>query len=347
MFQVTGNIHIHTTYSDGHGSIDEIALAAYKAGLDFIIVTDHNTLRGLPEEGYHQGVLVLVGSEINKKKNHYLALQVSEDIPVNDEEPQQVIDNVNSQKGIGFIAHPFEKGTPLINNGECFPWLDWGVTGFTGIEVWNWSSQWRDSFQSIPRSLYYSYFKPAGPIKGPCRESLALFDKLSQKRHIVAIAGTDAHAYPLRKGPIRRTMFPYQYQFRTINNCIVLEEPLSFQLAVAKQQIYSVLRRGRSFIVNSLIGTAAGFSFTATSDDREYHMGEVVPLGEVTGLHIKCPYYLKGKLKHRIFLNGRLLDEIKRCNVTVRVREPGVYRLEVLCNNKLWILTNPIYVNYS
>ena len=37
-----GNLHLHTPYSDGHGSHDEIAKAAIDAGLDFIVTTDHN-----------------------------------------------------------------------------------------------------------------------------------------------------------------------------------------------------------------------------------------------------------------------------------------------------------------
>jgi hypothetical protein len=41
-YEYVGNLHTHTNYSDGNGSHEDIALAAIKAGLDFVIVTDHN-----------------------------------------------------------------------------------------------------------------------------------------------------------------------------------------------------------------------------------------------------------------------------------------------------------------
>jgi len=43
---------VHTTYSDGGGSPEEVAKAARVAGLDFVIITDHNNLGGKSSEGY-------------------------------------------------------------------------------------------------------------------------------------------------------------------------------------------------------------------------------------------------------------------------------------------------------
>ena len=39
-----GAVHIHTRYSDGGGTIDEVASIAADVGLDFVIISDHNTL---------------------------------------------------------------------------------------------------------------------------------------------------------------------------------------------------------------------------------------------------------------------------------------------------------------
>ena len=41
-----GAFHLHSTYSDGTGTIPEIVRDAKKAGLDWIIITDHNCLAG-------------------------------------------------------------------------------------------------------------------------------------------------------------------------------------------------------------------------------------------------------------------------------------------------------------
>ncbi|MCL5981478.1 MAG: CehA/McbA family metallohydrolase [Firmicutes bacterium] len=341
----TGNIHVHSTHSDGHGSIPEIAAAAKAAGLDFIVITDHNTLAGLPEEGYYQGVLTLCGAEVNNEKHHCLALNISEPVPTDDQDPQRVIDAISGQGGLSFIAHPFEHGSPLVMNGLHFPWKRWDIDGFTGVEVWNWCSQWRDAVQGVFQALYIGYLNPAGPIKGPCPKALARFDEISQRRPLVAIAGSDNHAWPVNRwGILRRVIFPYVYAFRTANNCLLLEEPLAEDFAVAKAQIYGALRRGRSFIVNRLLGDPQGFSFTAGNGGQEYQMGEQVPLDDRTLLEVRCQER-PGLLRYRLFHNGLLLDEIPHCNATVRIQSPGVYRLEVWRGDRLWILTNPIYIN--
>ncbi|MEJ2149133.1 MAG: PHP domain-containing protein, partial [Chloroflexota bacterium] len=67
VYEYIGNAHIHTPYSDGEGSHTEIAQAAVQAGLDFVIVTDHNVLVQGVEGYYHfgtdQDVLLLTGEE--------------------------------------------------------------------------------------------------------------------------------------------------------------------------------------------------------------------------------------------------------------------------------------------
>ena len=82
MFEYVGAIHMHSTFSDGSGEVKNIAKAASEIGLDYIVLTDHNTLRALNEgfEGWYGNALLLVGCEINDKqnKNHYLAFGIEE-----------------------------------------------------------------------------------------------------------------------------------------------------------------------------------------------------------------------------------------------------------------------------
>ena len=44
----TGALHIHSRYSDGTGTIEEILSAARGAGLDFVVLTDHDSLARAP-----------------------------------------------------------------------------------------------------------------------------------------------------------------------------------------------------------------------------------------------------------------------------------------------------------
>ena len=68
MYELTINLHMHTRYSDGHGSHKDLARAAIKAGLDAIIVSDHNIWVQGVEDYYHEDdgqVLMLVGEEVH------------------------------------------------------------------------------------------------------------------------------------------------------------------------------------------------------------------------------------------------------------------------------------------
>ena len=53
-------VHLHSTHSDGTGTVDQIVAAGQKAGVDAILLTDHDTLAGKSEEGWHGNVLLLV-----------------------------------------------------------------------------------------------------------------------------------------------------------------------------------------------------------------------------------------------------------------------------------------------
>ena len=88
MPEIALNLHVHTHYSDGTGSHQDIADAALKAGLDAVIVTDHNLL-ALDHERYYargdQKVLLLVGEEIHDQnrvpeKNHLLVFGVEKEL---------------------------------------------------------------------------------------------------------------------------------------------------------------------------------------------------------------------------------------------------------------------------
>ena len=75
-YQYKGAIHIHSLNSDGSGDIETITRAAQKAGLSWIIITDHNYFD--LKEGIYNNVYVLKGEEISpKNKNHYLALGIN------------------------------------------------------------------------------------------------------------------------------------------------------------------------------------------------------------------------------------------------------------------------------
>src|SRR5258705_6196784 len=69
---MAGAYHIHSTRSDGSGDKDAIAAAAARAGLTFIILTDHGDgMRPPDPPTYLHGVLCIDGVEISTNGRHY------------------------------------------------------------------------------------------------------------------------------------------------------------------------------------------------------------------------------------------------------------------------------------
>ena len=68
-----GDLHAHTVHSDGSLTIDELACLAAARGLDFLAITDHNTVshhRHLPAAGDRAGVLLVPGQEVTTDRGH-------------------------------------------------------------------------------------------------------------------------------------------------------------------------------------------------------------------------------------------------------------------------------------
>src|SRR3954451_23167389 len=110
-------VHCHSTYSDGTGTVPQIAAAAARAGADVVLLTDHDTLeaRRRGEEGWHGPVLVCVGEEVSpRRQNHYLAFGLDEEIVHRGISPAQIVAAVRDAGGFGFAAHPFSKGSEVF-----------------------------------------------------------------------------------------------------------------------------------------------------------------------------------------------------------------------------------------
>ncbi|HET7219711.1 MAG TPA: hypothetical protein VFJ02_16760, partial [Vicinamibacterales bacterium] len=72
---VPGAFHVHSTRSDGTAGVDAIAAAAARAGLGFVIVTDHGDGTRAPDPpAYRHGVLVIDAVEVSTRGGHYVAV---------------------------------------------------------------------------------------------------------------------------------------------------------------------------------------------------------------------------------------------------------------------------------
>ncbi|MBW1707533.1 MAG: CehA/McbA family metallohydrolase [Deltaproteobacteria bacterium] len=346
-FEYTGNLHIHSCYSDGAGTVPEIASAAQRLGLDFVIINDHDYMAHdlhLEDEGYYGGVLVLMGMEIGKRYHHYLAYDLKEMVKGHGSGPQEVIDRVNAQGGFGFLAHPFEKGMPFFEKSIAYTWNDLSVTGFTGICIWNFSSRWKERVKSAFHAMFFLLFK-SRMLKGPNKKTMSFWDDLCRKKRVVAMGGSDAHGAGFRWGPLSLTPLTYDYTLNSINVHILSEARLTKDFAEAKTEIYGALKEGRIFIAHDNLLPAKGFRFYYVSDDgSSLIMGSEKPFKPGT-LYIKTP--LKGKI--RLLKNGSVIKQWRGQKASYRIGKKGVYRVEVYCYMfpfgwRAWIFSNPIYL---
>ncbi|MFW5804399.1 MAG: PHP domain-containing protein [bacterium] len=331
-----GAFHIHTTYSDGTGTISQIAKDAKKAGLDWIIITDHNNLTGLHnnEEGWYDGLAVIIGEEISPdSSDHYLALNIKEEVCCS-LTPQKTIESVKSQGGIGFIAHPDES----INRKNKFPplrWTNWDIRGFNGIEIWNYMSDWGDNFDE--RLSYYNLLTRHYRLTGPTKNTLRWWDEVNNETSeiISAVGSLDSHAFKHQFFEI----FPYLDTFKTITNYLFLDQNLSTNFEDAKTQILTALKNGNNIIVNRFWNNKQDdFIFSIISKNKEIFPGQETILNENSKLLIKLPQ----KAKIKLFRNGNIIFEENTTNIKVKDLSPGKYRFEAYLNNKPWIFSNPI-----
>ncbi len=352
MPEIILNLHMHTRYSDGAGLHKDIASAAMQAGLDAVLVTDHNVLVGGPAGYYKEGnrrVLLMVGEEVHDQarhpqKNHLLVLGAQRELAPYAYDPQVLLDAVARAGGLAFIAHPVDPAAPSVHEGDI-SWVDWGVSGFTGLELWNGFSEFKPRIHSRLHAIYYAFF-PKRIARGPLPEALRRWDDLlSSGVRVVAIGGSDAHGHHMRMGPLRRTVFPYEFHFHTINTHVQVPRPLGNDAAADTAMVLDALRQGHCFIGYDLPASTKGFNFSARGLESSAIMGdEVSSKGGVT-IQIRLPR----RAECVLIKDGKPIRTWHHHDLcTYITNQPGVYRVEVyiyyLGMRRGWIYSNPVYV---
>ena len=95
-------IHLHSLFSDGTGTVEEIARAA--EGIDVVLLTDHDTMEARP--GWYGDVLVLVGEEVSPGRgNHYLAFGLDEALDKHDHNCADHPMGTANAEWSGWLAH--------------------------------------------------------------------------------------------------------------------------------------------------------------------------------------------------------------------------------------------------
>jgi hypothetical protein len=342
--RVSGVVHVHTTLSDGAATPDEVIAAARAAGLKFVVITDHNNLDAKKWEGYHDGLLVIVGTEVSTTAGHVLGLGIADPVFRFSGDARDALDDIETLQGAAFAAHPT---SPRAD----FKWTGWDLPGSWGLEVVNGDSQWRSAgWLRLTRTLALyplnHEYALLGSLTSPA-EALARWDEVLKRRPAAALAGADAHGQvPIRKD--RAIRFPsYVSLFNVARNHVLLSRPLTGDAQVDIPAIVRALALGRSFVGLDALAPAEGFSFTtAGGPDRArvpWSMGDVVP--PEPGLRLRAGGRLPKRTRLTLLRDGRPIVDAERA-IDTEVPGPGVYRVEARVPgwDVPWVISNPISV---
>jgi hypothetical protein len=350
--EYVGNLHVHSVYSDGTLTHEGIAEAAWGGGLDFVVVTDHNVYVA-ELDGYRYfsdgAVLLLTGEEIHDQrrdpqKNHLLVYEARTELAPLASDPQALLEAVASAGGLAFLAHIIDPESTAFGEPDL-SWVNWELSGYTGVEIWNFMSEFKGLLTSVPRALFYAY-QADRVAHGPFPEATRIWEELlTAGERVVAIGGADAHGFESRYGPLRRVLFPYEFLFRAVNTHVLTSEPLTGDVELDRRRLFHSIRRGNCFVGYDLPAPSHGFRFSALGDSGRAIMGDEIRLEIGVTLQIHLPQ----RADFQLIRGHDPVGNWRGAQSAVYVAtEPGAYRVQADIyfrgGPRRWIVSNPIYV---
>lgn len=350
MIDLACAIHVHSHHSDGTGTPPEIAAAAARAGIDVVLLTDHDTLaaRYGGHERWHGSVLMCVGEEVTPRPgHHYLAFGLEHPIDHNGLTPRQIVAAVNTDGGFGLLAHPFSVGSARFPQLPAAGWREIAPPGATGLELWSLATDTLERLGSAREAAAF-LARPAAAraLDHPRPEAIATWDRLTAQRRVVAVAGLDAHQFGLRLGervPLR--VMSYETAFRLLSTHVLLERAPSHDDAAAdRAAVYQALREGRCYLARDTLGPTRGFAFWADGPEH-VAMGADAAADERFTVHVRLPR----PATMRVLRDGAEIARADAAELDVPAREPGAHRVEVTRRARdgrarTWIVSNPVYL---
>ena len=191
-----GDLHCHSTHSDGSRPMEEVFDYAGSIGLDFIALTDHNGLSHwlyLGEmQAHYPDLLLLYGMELTTYRGHANVFNLSRAVDYHGTtegyDVNQVIEDIHADGGYFSPNHPTQPWFPIDESymgwGWAYPETDWSLIDF--FEVVNGPSIVNDTIPNLLNTL-----------------AILWWDRLlGEGYRITAIGGSDDHKAGLGSGPI-------------------------------------------------------------------------------------------------------------------------------------------------
>ncbi len=133
---IKGNLHSHSTNSDGSPSPQERLDGYVSQGYGFLCISDHYKITRVDSVNAPDDFVLVQGAELHPHNpfggttHHFVCLNIHEDMDSAKMPPQHVIDAVNEQGGNVWLAHPYWSSVNYMRDVRP-------LHGFAGIEVFN------------------------------------------------------------------------------------------------------------------------------------------------------------------------------------------------------------------
>lgn len=349
---VRGVIHIHTRRSDGTGTPESVAAAAARAGLRFVVFTDHGDATRPPDPPvYRSGVLCIDAVEISTESGHLVALGLPRAPYPLGGESRDVIEDVHRLGGLAIAAHPASARPSL-------QWGDWAAP-IDGLEWLNGDSEWRDEgLWSLARVLLTFPGRRTETLATLLDRSDALlqtWDRLTLRRPTIALAGSDAHARigfrQVGEPYDDRASLPlpsYESVFRTFSIGLT-DVSLDGGAEHDATAILHAISRGHLFSTVDAIASPGALAFSGSSGAHRAGMGESLVLDGPATLHVNVQAPPRAEVV--LLQDGMAIATADAAQPFAHeaTSDRAVYRVEVRVPGAPgqppvpWLLSNPIY----
>jgi len=339
----SGDAHLHTTYSDGRQSVEEVKEAIRAANISWVVLTDHNTLEGKEEwlNGKRDGFISIVGEEITTKFGHFNGINIKEFIKPDSskgiKDIERIFGEVHSQGGLVQVNHPLTKG---------LSYQTWEVSNYDLLEIWN------------------GMTAPNLPGMGNYEAKLRWFDILNSGRKLAAVANSDTHdvlipqyisslIYAPLKMILKKIPGPWKNFVR--ENITPIQLWARRGMGIGMPRTY--LHLSKFNLQNILTALKKGNSFLSNDPLLLIDVNGKIP-GETVNLRTKEELILSIKLFSsdsvnliKIIKNGLVIDKCKlpegtkKFNLSIKLKDenPGWLIVECYGSYPFYAITNPVY----
>ncbi len=362
--RLAGVIHVHTHRShDSEGRDDEVAAAAVRTGLDFVLITDHRSEDGPADEWAERarrldGVLLVRGQEMRISGVGYVLVTRMDTVVTRWEGGLgSFAERVRRDGSLAIVAHPRSPlgrelwqpdSVPAIGAWEAFDIVDMARRRLASPWVLYHVGSLLASFplglgdRSVMRLSREGFETPGA----------AALDSLQARAPVTAVGGLDMHP----KGRFRGALLPgYDPFFRTLVNHVDPSGPLPEDPEEAAEALAEAIRAGRVFVTFREAAAARSFTYRVRSPDGGTAARPAGQTPHLPGLTLEASVTdPPGRVLWRVVRDGETAAWVRGAALEWPLQGPGAYRVEAylyavrlgafVWDPRPWIYTNPIRV---